>query len=157
MCTANVCRSPLAEGLLRARFQAMGLSRRIQVRSAGTRVAQRGRRPDQRAVKLAAEMGVNIRGIRARQADTAMILRSDVVLVMEEAHRRELEDLFPDGEAPVGIQLLASYLPDAEVASDIPDPYFGDWQGFTEVFLRIDAALEGFANTQARALIGLAS
>lgn len=161
VCTANVCRSPLAEGLLRHRLRAMGLAGRVQVRSAGVCVGQRGRRADPRVERMAAEAGVSLARIRSRMLTPRMIRSSDYVLVMEREHLEDVRRLCP--EFPVGggafpgaaladttspnVQLLGSFLPfrdEDEHVKDIPDPYFGDLQSVADVHELIDAALTGF-------------
>ena len=144
VCTANVCRSPLAEAMLRQRLRVMGLGRRVQVRSAGTRVGQPGRPPDPRVRKLAQEAGFTLGRIRARQVTARMLRDHDFVLAMEVAHLEELAALAladPDrGKA----QLLGHYrAPGRGGDAAIPDPYFSDMQGFNEVFALIDEALDG--------------
>lgn len=146
VCTANICRSPLAEGLLRHRLLALGLAHQIQVRSAGTNAIQLGCRPDPRVEELAKEAGFSLSGIRAQMLTPRLIRSSDHVLVME---RRHLEDVtlmcadFPD-EAQK-IRLLGEFLPAPNgIVGDIPDPYFGDMQGFNRVYQLIDMAVTGF-------------
>lgn len=148
ICTANVCRSPLAQAMLRQRLRALGLGRRIQVRSAGTRVGQPGRPPDPRLQKLALEAGFTLGRIRAHQVTPAMLAESDHVLVMEPVHLQELAALCPGSERLAEARLLGSFEP-AVAAADaaIPDPYFSDWQGFLAVYERIDSALEGFVES----------
>lgn len=142
VCTANVCRSPLAEGMLRQRLRDMGLSRRVQVSSAGTQVGQRGRRPDARMERIAAEAGISLRGIRSRSLNSAMIRLCDYVLVMEQCHLEQAGSLVAAPAELGKLQLLGSYLPrEGGRVQDIPDPYYGNWQGFTEVFQRVDEAL----------------
>ena len=141
VCTANVCRSPLAEGILRHRLRCMGIGKKVQVSSAGTHVGQKGRCPDPRAEKIAAEAGVSLRGIRARSLTRRMIRHSDYLIVMERRHLHSIARLCP-GEGLQNVHLLGSFLPlqDGEV-TDIPDPYFGDWQGFVDVYERLNMAL----------------
>ena len=117
VCTANVCRSPLAEAMLR---------QRLRVR------------------KLAQEAGFTLGRIRARQVTARMLRDHDFVLAMEVAHLEELAALAladPDrGKA----QLLGHYrAPGRGGDAAIPDPYFSDMQGFNEVFALIDEALDG--------------
>tara|TARA_R110002110_G_scaffold76898_1_gene202283 strand:+ start:26337 stop:26843 length:507 start_codon:yes stop_codon:yes gene_type:complete len=147
VCTANVCRSPLAEAMLRQRLRALGLGRRVQVRSAGTKVGQSGRPPDPRVRRLAQEAGFSLGRIRARQVTAAMLREHDFVLAMEPAHLAELAVLAAVGANPCGAQLLGDYRP-ARWGGDaaIPDPYYSDMQGFSEVFLQIDQALEGLVD-----------
>lgn len=162
VCTANVCRSPLAEGLLRHRLRTMDLAGKVQVRSAGSNVGQRGRRPDPRVEKLAAEAGVSLARIRSRMLTLAMIRRSDYVLVMERRHLEDIgrlcaardvagkafaDEVSADKKYPDKVRLLSSFLPrqqQDEDVQDIPDPYFSDWQGFCDVYALIDSALTGF-------------
>jgi protein-tyrosine phosphatase len=161
VCTANICRSPLAEGLLRHRLRATALAGKVQVRSAGSNVGTRGRRPDPRVEKLAAEAGVSLARIRSRMLTMAMIRRSDYILVMERSHLEDIERLCAACDAadkaiadevstakklPDKVRLLGSFLPrqQDEDVQDIPDPYFGDWQGFCNVYALLDSALTGF-------------
>lgn len=154
VCTANVCRSPLAEGLLRHRLRAMGLAGRVQVRSAGV-AASRGQRPDPRMREMAAEAGVSLGRIRSRMLTAGMVRRSDHVLVMERGHLDSVKRLCaalpvagsscPDTpDTPDNVQLLGRFLPlTGGVVEEIPDPYFGDLQSFEAVYERIDSALTG--------------
>jgi len=81
VCTANICRSPLAEALLRQRLRRMSLAGRVEVRSAGTSAVP-ARRPDPRVRRLAEEAGVALGRTRSRPLTREMIRRSDLVLVM---------------------------------------------------------------------------
>jgi len=145
LCTANVCRSPLAEALLRHRLRERGLHRRIAVASAGTRVGQPGRRPDPRVVKLCAEAGVSLRGIRARPADVRLLARSDTILAMEPQHVDDLAAQDTPASLINRLRLLGSHLPPGYPADGeaIPDPYFADRDGFVAVYEQIDAAVGG--------------
>lgn len=173
VCTANICRSPMAEGLLRHRLRGIGLAGRIQVRSAGTRVAQSGCPPDPRVKQMSAEAGFRLGRIRSRQLTPQMVQRSDYVLVMEREHLESVRQLgaglpgvgevfqnrtsqnsdsqnsdSQDNVFPEKVQLLGRFLvppgaSNGEVA-EIPDPYFGHQQGFQVVYERIDEALTGF-------------
>lgn len=152
VCTANICRSPLAEGLMRHRLRVMGLAGRVEVRSAGI-CAGRGQRPDPRVEELAAEAGVSLGRIRSRMLTPKMIQRSDYVLVMERGHLEGVERLCAGLRAagnagPDNIALLGSFLPGREEElKDIPDPYFGDLRSFNDVYGLIDSALTGLLAT----------
>lgn len=153
VCTANVCRSPLAEGMLRQRLRELGLGRRVRVSSAGTQVGQRGRRPDARMERIAAEAGISLQGIRSRPLNSAMIRRCDYVLVMEQSHLEQAGSLVSVPAELGKLQLLGSYLPlEGGRVQDIPDPYYGNWQGFAEVFKCIDKALNHLVPELARRL-----
>lgn len=156
VCTANVCRSPLAEGMLRRRVRAAGLAGRVRVQSAGTRTGRQGRRPDPRIVKLAADAGFSLGGIRTRKLTLNMLHQSDYVLVMEYRHLDDVARLIgaeadsdrneSDSTAvPEKVKLLGSFLPlQGKETVEIPDPYFGDRQGLLDVYQLLDFALEEF-------------
>lgn len=149
LCTANVCRSPLAEALLRHRLREGGMQRVVAVASAGTRVGQSGRRPDPRTVQLCTQAGVSLRGIRARAVNLKMLERSDTILVMEQRHLNDLSAAgFPEALL-ARVQLLGRYLPPEMPPGEggaIPDPYFADGEGFRQVYAQIDAAVRGLVD-----------
>ena len=143
LCTANVCRSPLAEALLRHRLRERGMQRRVAVASAGTRVGQPGRRPDPRVMQLCAAAGVSMRGIRARPVDLRVLDKADTVLVMQQEHLDELVAQNVPERLLDRVQLLGRYLLPASAAApvDIPDPYFADREGLVAVYQQIDLAV----------------
>jgi protein-tyrosine phosphatase len=145
VCTANVCRSPLAEALLRDRLARSRVGRRIAVASAGTRVAAPGRAPDPRLRPVLAEFGARLPRIRARQATAALLARADRILVMERRHRDELTEL-------AGVELPQLSLLDP--AGDIPDPYFADGETFRAVAGQVAAAVDVRAEELLAALAG---
>lgn len=118
VCTGNICRSPMAEGLLRH-----GLPKTIRstvsVRSAGTHSLQ-GNRAEPLAVEAAAAYGADISGHRARVLDAAMIRASDLVLAMENYHLEKINSLlvFRCKYA----RLLGSFAPQRHTP-EIEDPY----------------------------------
>ena len=117
VCTGNICRSPMAAGLLRQRFAAAGLADQVEVDSAGV-FALVGRPPSHEAVQILAERGIDISHHRARELDIADIAEADLVLVMEEAHRRSIFYLAPEHLHKV---LLLSEI--AGQHHDVRDPY----------------------------------
>jgi len=130
VCTANICRSPVAEALLRHRLAGHGLKRKVAVNSAGTAVAMPGARPDPRMVALASELGVSLRGIRASAAAPSLVAASDVIWVMEPAHAEDLRSRYPDAAARAAL-----FDPDGTA---IPDPFFSNPAGIRSVFERLD-------------------
>ena len=96
VCTENICRSPMAEGLLRWHLQRAGLARRFTVDSAGTRTSQPGVRPDQRAQRVALAAGVDISRIRARRIAAEDFERCDYRFAMDRKNLRDLEDACPE-------------------------------------------------------------
>jgi protein-tyrosine phosphatase len=112
-CTANICRSPMAAAILRRRIAELDLEDQIVVFSAGV-WAEDGHEASANAVSTLAERGLDLTGHRSRLLTPALLRESDLVLVMEEAHRRSLFHLAPqhlgkvylltdaDGSAPAG-------------------------------------------------------
>jgi protein-tyrosine phosphatase len=141
VCTANVCRSPAAEALLRHHLKQMGLAKRIAVSSAGTEVGAPGRKPDPRVVAILDEIGVSAKGIRAQVLDGRCIDKSSDIFVMERVHNDVLVERFPGVAERV-------YLLDHE-GNGIPDPYFGNKAGVRFVVKRIDEMTRGLAVTLA--------
>ncbi|EED33976.1 Low molecular weight phosphotyrosine protein phosphatase [gamma proteobacterium NOR5-3] len=139
VCTANVCRSPAAEALLKHHLKALGAGRSIAVRSAGTEVGAPGRRPDPRVLSILDEMGVKSSGMRAKPASQQLMDEAALVLVMEDAHRRVLCERFP--EAAARIELL-------DVSGqEVPDPYFGNKAGVRATVELIDRLTRSHATT----------
>lgn len=118
VCTANVCRSPAAEALLRHHLNQRGLAKRVAVSSAGTSVGAPGRKPDPRVVAILGEMGVSAKGIRARAIFAKTVAAASDIYVMEYAHQEVVVERFP--EAALKLRRLDG---DSE---DISDPYFSN-------------------------------
>jgi protein-tyrosine phosphatase len=133
ICSGNVCRSPMAEGLLRARFRRRGAG---AVASAGLHALE-GRAADPHAVSVLAERGIDITSHRARQVTPELLASFDLVLVMEEAQRHELEAL---SRAARGRVHLVGRFGGFEVA----DPHRQPREAFVEACARIDRGLEQF-------------
>ena len=133
ICTGNVCRSPMAEGLLRARFGARG---RGAVESAGL-AALEGRPAEPMAVALLAERGIDISGHRARQLTPELLRAFDLVLVMGGAQERRLAALAP--WARPRIQRLGGY-----GGFDVPDPYGEPRSAYERALALIERGLEDY-------------
>ncbi|WP_242392036.1 low molecular weight protein-tyrosine-phosphatase [Anaeromyxobacter oryzisoli] len=131
VCVGNVCRSPMAEALLRVRFEASG---RGVVASAGL-AALEGRGAEPEAIALLATRGVDLSRHRARQLTAALAKKFDLVLVMEDAHRRAVEALAPAVRGRV--QRLGRY-----GGFDVPDPYRRGRAAFEEALALIERGLE---------------
>lgn len=139
VCTENICRSPMAEGLLRHNLLQTELGERVEVDSAGTRTSQPGCRPDQRAQKVAALRGINLGRIRARRVTERDLVRSDFIFAMDASNMRDLTQMCPL-EHQDKLSLLLSHHRGQPLV-EVPDPYFGSIEGFERVFQLIDAAM----------------
>ncbi|AWH52984.1 phosphotyrosine protein phosphatase [Stenotrophomonas sp. ESTM1D_MKCIP4_1] len=140
VCLGNICRSPMAEGALRARLQASPLAGRVHVDSAGTGDWHVGEPPDRRAIACAARHGVDIGGLRARQLQPGDFDRFDWILCADEANLRDAARV----AAPARRERLSLYLPwsGGQGAPAIPDPYTGGQDHFEQVWTMVDQAAE---------------
>jgi protein-tyrosine-phosphatase len=119
VCTANQCRSPIAEGLIRDRLERAGIADAIMVTSAGT-WAQADRPASPHAITAMGERGVDLTRHRSREVDVEMIGGADLVLAMTESHRQALATEFRD--AADRIRLFSSL---GGGGWDIADPVGG--------------------------------
>lgn len=142
VCMGNICRSPIAEAVMRHLVREAGLSAEIDVDSAGTSGWHIGEPPDQRAVDAAAKVGVRM-AHRGRQFTRADFDRFDLVLVMDLENRTELLRLAPNGDEAAKVRLLRSFDPDAQSAIEIADPYYGSTQDFDHVVSEVEASCRG--------------
>ena len=142
VCTGNICRSPMAEGLLRSRLERDGLGGRIAVDSAGTTDYHTGEPPDRRAQQAARGRGVEIADLRARRVTAEDLDRFDYLLTMDESHVQFLHRLAADDAQRARIQPLMGFAPDWP-AHEVPDPYYGGGRGFEQVMDMLEAAIDG--------------
>jgi len=143
VCLGNICRSPTAEGVMRAVIDDAGLDGRILCDSAGTGGWHVGDRPDSRARAEARRRGIELthRGQQVRAPDD--LRPHDLVLAMDRANLRDLQAMAPP-EWPDGrIRLLRDFEPGAPPHSEVPDPYYGGDDGFAEVYDICVAACTG--------------
>lgn len=140
-CMGNICRSPTAEGVVRARLEAAGLAERVDVDSAGTHAHHVGSRPDPRASAAAAARGVDLSRIRARKVDSEDFLRFDRIYAMDRDNLRNLERHCPESQR----HKLALFLDHAGRfdEEEVPDPYYGGPAGFERVLDLIEDAADG--------------
>jgi protein-tyrosine phosphatase len=144
VCMGNICRSPTAEGVMRALLRAEGLDGRIELDSAGTGGWHAGDPPDARAVAAARARAIELDGA-ARQVTTEDFERFDLVLAMDRENARELLARAPDDAARAKVRLLREFDPAAVAAGDldVPDPYYGGPHGFERVLDLVEAASRG--------------
>lgn len=119
VCTANQCRSPMAEALVRQHAQASGVADRVSVSSAGT-WAEEGVEATRHAATVMLERGIVLEGHRSREVDAPMLADADLVLVMTQGHREAIATEFPEARDKTH---LMSWL--AGATYDIADPIGG--------------------------------
>jgi protein-tyrosine phosphatase len=142
VCMGNICRSPTAEGVLRARLQAAGLADAVHVDSAGTHGYHVGDPPDARAQRHARARGLDLSSQRARRVGASDFDRFQLILAMDEDNLAELERLRPDGH-PNRPRLLLEFAPRHAAVREVPDPYFGGPDGFDRVLDLVEDACDG--------------
>jgi len=127
ICLGNICRSPTAEGVFRARAAAAGLQ--CTVDSAGTGAWHVGEAPDRRAQAEARKRGYDLSHQRARQAVADDFQDFDMILAMDRSNLANLKRLRPEG-AKAKLSLFLDLLADQPLR-EVPDPYYED--GFDTV------------------------
>lgn len=142
VCTGNICRSPTAEGVFRAAAEAAGLGARTTADSAGTQGYHIGEAPDPRSVRAAAARQVDISGLRARRVAATDFHRFDLILAMDRGHLHALQSLAPPTPR-AKIQLFLDYAGAPFAGGDVPDPYYGDGDGFEHVLDMTENAVAG--------------
>ncbi|MBU2887422.1 low molecular weight phosphotyrosine protein phosphatase [Gilvimarinus agarilyticus] len=141
VCLGNICRSPTAEGLFKAQLEKVGLEDVVATDSAGTGGWHTGNPPDKRAISAAAERGIDISVLRARQVQAVDFDRFDYVLAMDSANLSDLQALRPEGFTGQ-LSLFLDYAQDT-AQTQVPDPYYGGDEGFEHVLDLIEQAAEG--------------
>jgi protein-tyrosine phosphatase len=143
VCTGNICRSPTAEGVMRALVADAGLTDRVEIDSAGTGSWHVGESPDPRTCAAAKRRGLDL-AHRARQVEPRDLDRFDYLIALDGEHLRDLQQLArtrPKRRAQ--IRLLRSFEAEAPPDADVPDPYYGDEAGFDEVYAICERACRG--------------
>jgi protein-tyrosine phosphatase len=170
VCTGNICRSPIAEIVLRDRFEAAGLGDRVVVDSSGVSDEEHGNPVDRRARRVLAEHGYDTGdGHRAHQVTAADVAGRDLLLPMTAHHARALRRLAAragfDGDRSAGdllagrgrdtdgpvIRMYRSFDPaapqvgadDSEHLLDVDDPWYGGMEDFEQCLAEIEAGADG--------------
>lgn len=137
VCLGNICRSPLAEGILQSKLPAD----KFIVDSAGTGDWHDGQQPDKRSILTAKNRGLDISCQKARQIKSSDFNEFDHIYVMDSSNLRDVIKLAPTDTAKVKVKLMMDEIfPGQKV--DVPDPYFGDPEGFDKVYDMLDEACE---------------
>lgn len=139
VCLGNICRSPLAEGIMLKLIEEQSLS--LEVDSAGTSNYHIGEHPDHRTIANAKKNGLDISKLVARQFKTEDFDLFDKIYVMDHSNKRNVLALAKNNEHKNKVELLLNELyPGKDM--EVPDPYFGGEQGFEDVFQMVYKACE---------------
>ena len=151
VCLGNICRSPLAEGVLAQRLEAAGLAGRVRVDSAGTGAWHAGQAPDTRSVAVARENGIELVG-HARRVRLEDFFEFDYVLAMDRSNLHDLQDLESGSGSDAIVRLFLDFDPEQNEDPDVPDPYYGGSDGFDGVFRMIDRTCAALVDRLAQEL-----
>ena len=149
VCTGNICRSPMAEVVLRHRFERAGLGDAVVVDSTGISDEEHGRPIDRRALHVLSAHGYDVPRHVARQVTPVDLAARDLLLPMTAAHAGALRRLAHGDVALTGrIRLYRSFDAAAPAGGpehllDVDDPWYGDQQGFEVTLAEVEAAADG--------------
>jgi len=139
VCLGNICRSPTAEAVFRARAVSAGLE--VHIESAGTSGWHIGEPPDSRSIEAGEARGYSFQGQASRKVIRADFGEFDHVLAMDWANVDALKKICPESYLS-RIGLFLDYVPNAPTR-EVPDPYYGGGDGFTRVLDLIEQASDG--------------
>ncbi|MGB0933535.1 MAG: low molecular weight protein-tyrosine-phosphatase [Lishizhenia sp.] len=139
VCLGNICRSPIADGLLRKKVKEHGLA--VEVDSAGTSAYHVGNKPDERMCKTAESFGTPIDFLRARQFTVRDFDAFDIIYAMDQSNYNNITALARNEKDKSKVNLFLNELYPNENKA-VPDPYFGGEQGFIDVYKMVDATTD---------------
>ena len=137
VCLGNICRSPLAEGILQSKLPQGDFI----VDSAGTGNWHAGQQPDHRSVATAKNRGLDISCQKARQIKVSDFTEFDHIYVMDTSNLNDVQQLAPNASAKAKVKLMMDELFPGEKIN-VPDPYYGGPEGFDKVYDMLNEACE---------------
>jgi len=140
VCLGNICRSPLAEGILKSKIDAS----KVFVDSAGTGHWHIGEEPDKRSVAVGKKYKIDITNQRGRQFSVTDFDDFDIIYVMDNSNKENVLALAENESHKEKVKLILDEIFPGENV-DVPDPYFGGDAGFENVFKMLDEACDKIA------------
>ena len=137
ICLGNICRSPLAEGILQSKLDANFFS----VDSAGTAAYHIGELPDQRSIAVAKKHGVDISNQRARKFDLKDFIEFDVIYAMDKENYQNICSLAKKDAEIHKVKMILNEVNPSQNLS-VPDPYYAGVKGFQNIYQLLDEACE---------------
>ncbi|WP_121665591.1 low molecular weight protein-tyrosine-phosphatase [Mesonia aquimarina] len=137
VCLGNICRSPLAEGLLKSKVD----PEKVEVDSAGTSNYHIGDLPDERSIVTAKKHGLDITDQRGRQFSVEDFDSFDYIFVMDKSNHADILSLARTEEEGKKVDLILNKIYPNE-QKDVPDPYYGGEHGFENVYQMLDQATD---------------
>ncbi|MBC7707097.1 MAG: low molecular weight phosphotyrosine protein phosphatase [Rhodoferax sp.] len=144
VCMGNVCRSPMAQAVTLHLVRQAGLARQIQVDSAGTHAARGSQTADPRAKAVLATGGYPVGKNKSRQVSEQDFTRYDLILAMDQSNLNDLRGICPT-ENTHKLRLFLEFASDPDTR-DVPDPYYGNVQGFERVLGLCEAGARGLVS-----------
>lgn len=141
VCLGNICRSPLAEGILKSKVDPS----KVLVDSAGTGHWHVGNPPDDRSIDIARKYNINITYQRGRQFTVKDFDTFDQIYVMDNSNKDDVLALAKNDIQREKVQLILDEIFPGENV-DVPDPYYGGNEGFDSVYKMLDEACEKIAS-----------
>lgn len=136
VCLGNICRSPLAEGILQSK-----VDKNVFVDSAGTANYHVGEMPDKRSIAVAKKHGIDISNQRCKHFTSKHFDEFDYIYVMDKSNYENVIKLAPNVSAKQKVKLILNELTPNENL-EVPDPYYGGDDGFEDVFQMLDKACD---------------
>jgi protein-tyrosine phosphatase len=140
VCLGNICRSPLADGLLRHKVKSNGITATVD--SAGTANYHVGGPPDERMTETAMQNDIDISNLRARQFEIADYDHFDLIYVMDKSNYQNVTRLARNDNDIKKVKLILDELGHSNDIQEVPDPYYGGQAGFDHVFDLLDRATD---------------
>ena len=134
VCLGNICRSPLAEGIMRSK-----LTSDYFIDSAGTGGWHTGETPDKRSIQTAKNHGIDISNQKARKFSIADFDSFDLIYVMDKSNYKDVINIAPNEAAKSKVQLIL------DGSKEVPDPYYGTLEDFEQVYYLLNQACEEIA------------
>jgi len=133
VCLGNICRSPLAEGILRNKTKHL----KITIDSAGTANYHIGASPDARVVQIADKYNINLRSQKARQFSKDDFKNFDLIYAMDSNNYKDLLSMTKNQNEKEKIHMILNEI-NPNLFNSVPDPYYGDENDFQEVYNILD-------------------
>jgi len=140
VCLGNICRSPLAEGLLKSKLD----PKNYYVASAGTGDWHVGQKPDPRSIAVADKNNLDIKDQRGRQLKSEDLKEFDYIFVMDISNKTDVLEMASNEDEKKKVHLILDEIFPGENV-DVPDPYQGNDRGFDNVYEMLDQATDAIA------------
>ena len=135
VCLGNICRSPLAEGILKSKVN----SKEVYIDSAGTSAYHAGELPDKRSIQVAKKYGIDLTNQRSRAFKASDFNDFDIIYAMDIANKNNIIKRAHSNTDKEKVKLILNES-NPGMNLEVPDPYYGGEQGFENVYNMLDIA-----------------